>query len=1471
MGSFDPTTGMNGTPDVHDLRGGPARPHALRSLLAAAAFGAVALAAVWASAADLFWDTNGPTPGSGSATGTWGPDAFWNTDPAGGGDGTFTTDTTADDNLLIAAGTNGTGGTITVSGVQSANSITFRNDVAVTISGGTRINLGSATLGGAGIFVTADSRQSNAIATPITLGTNVTFQTLGGGLSLPSVAGFGDVAIVNSGVGSSVGMNGSGGTVFNTIGSVSYSGTSYARSTIGGPIGVNVTALRQGSDTSNLTLADVISVNPTGLTIGNSGIQSLTFFRDNTDLNVLSGTGAVTFDNDSPYAIPMGIDINGNKGQMTVSNTGALTNSGSGRGGVRLDAQITSNVTSITQASPTSTLYLMQFVNVPGAQPAVQNVNTFAGPVNLDAGILFMGASYSSSGGNQPVITALGVTKALENSGPITFNGGTLMYANPSSTDLSQKFTNTSTAPYSLDTNGQSVSLGSALLANDTKGLRKLGPGTLTLTAASTYTGTTTIGGGTGTLEQVAGGTLTIGNGTTGSLNGTTGTDLVFSGTGTFNVAQAAGGTQGMLALTLAAGDATVQATNPGSGNTVVSFASLAPRAAGATANFVTSGGTNGTSNKIVLGGQAAGFMSPAAYFGGASYAAYDAAGYARALVYGSDTNAPASIAAGTSLGVDDATKNVQISGNISAQRTAAVNTLRIGAANTLTLSVGTLALNGILKAGGSVAASAGTIRGGSGLTTTAPGNELVIRTDGSLDTLTILSPLLANGTNALTKSGPGTLRLAGGSQLTGSLAVNQGTLVLDMPTSRSLPVVAGAGTLAVTGPGTLALTRAATITGGLTISAGTVLLDYSDASVPGIDMLNPANRLTLGGDGTIPVIAGGGTLLIKAKPAGVTSQNLSIPLPALSNPGVVTNTGSHRILVDPNGGAGTNVLMGKLANVIGNADSGNAQRLTSNGSTLLLGKTAGAGAGDVRFLFATDGRNGTGYGGTLGGRVVYTPDGGGDLDFCVTFDNTSTPYSIIPVGTGGYAYAPLTDAGGSGWMRFSAGQPSVSLAGGMASGLKIASPDPGRSLTIASGATWLPSCGIIMTGGNDFLIQGGTLITSSETNSRVHVIHQQGTGTLTIASALSDDFSGSQSTLNPIGSNSLIKAGPGTLVLAGANTYGGPTYINEGTLQAGVAQTATTSGPFGGGGGGASSSGIVFGGGTLQYSAANTFDYSDRFLGSSQSAVGQPYRIDTNGQSVAFQYPLTSASGTLTKLGEGTLTLARFSNTYTGNTTIAGGTLALGASATMALTPSIQITSPTATFDVSARTAAAGLTLASNQELKGVGSVKGTITLGTGSVLSPGMNVGSLSFQNNLTLSATSVLRFDLGSPLSAGSTYDQVIVAGVLALGAGTLNFSNFDFQLTSGFANGTYVLFDAGSLTGTLGSSLTGKIGSGDATISTSGTDVVLTVVNYVPEPSSLVLLAAAAAIPAGAWRSRSRLLGPVIVVPLPEVSS
>ena len=125
-------------------------------------------------------------------------------------------------------------------------------------------------------------------------------------------------------------------------------------------------------------------------------------------------------------------------------------------------------------------------------------------------------------------------------------------------------------------------------------------------------------------------------------------------------------------------------------------------------------------------------------------------------------------------------------------------------------------------------------------------------------------------------------------------------------------------------------------------------------------------------------------------------------------------------------------------------------------------------------------------------------------------------------------------------------------------------------------------------------------------------------------------------------GSGSLTKTGGGKLTLTGENTYGGGTFIYDGTLN--VNSDAAL---------GNSVSTITFDGGILQ----NAASFSSARPVTLDSLGGT---FDTNSYNLSLS-GIIDGTGSLTKKGDGTLTLSGAS-TYSGGTTINSGTLALGA-----------------------------------------------------------------------------------------------------------------------------------------------------------------------------------------------------------------
>lgn len=306
-----------------------------------------------------------------------------------------------------------------------------------------------------------------------------------------------------------------------------------------------------------------------------------------------------------------------------------------------------------------------------------------------------------------------------------------------------------------------------------------------------------------------------------------------------------------------------------------------------------------------------------------------------------------------------------------------------------------------------------------------------------------------------------------------------------------------------------------------------------------------------------------------------------------------------------------------------------------------------------------------------------------------------------------------------------------------------------------------------IFTGSSQVTVGGSTASTISvagPTNPRVAL---EGVVTFNVADATGD--AGADLTLNAIVSNhpdttkaagGITKSGAGTLVLSGSNTFTAGTNVNAGIVSLGHAQALGSSGT------------ISFGGGTLQYSASNTADYSGRF----SAAAGQAYNLDTNGQNVTLATGLTSSGGSLTKSGAGTLTLTG-SNSFAGATTAAAGHLL-----------------------VNGRLSSGTTTVAATALLGGSGTISGAVIVGHSGTLSPGSSAGLLTV-GSLLLTGSSSTRMEIvGSGTTAGAAgtgYDQLLVTsanGITFGGVLELDFGN----RSSLFAEGT--IFQLFSFSGT-----------------------------------------------------------------------
>jgi T5SS/PEP-CTERM-associated repeat protein/autotransporter-associated beta strand protein len=944
-------------------------------------------------------------------------------------------------------------------------------------------------------------------------------------------------------------------------------------------------------------------------------------------------------------------------------------------------------------------------------------VSGTAGLLTTGSGTLTLTGSNTFTGGTtvtEGTLALSGGNNRLNNAGNITVAGGTLALGGYSqdvfgsvilSAGTIQNGTLTKLGGY-FDARSGTISAVLASLGSN-NGLIKTTAGTVTLTAANTYTGGTTVNGGTlmlagGNNRLAIGRAITVLNGvldlggysqeTSGSvilLGGGAESATIQNGTlknnggafdfrsGTVSAVLANGASAAALAKTTS-GTLTLSGVNTYSGGTdiaagVVSFGNGSLGTAG---NILFSGNAtlqwNGTNTQDV---------SSQLRIDDGVAATLDMGNNTVTLANNIGRNGAGGDGTGAVNKVGSGTLILSAANTYTGGTTVGAGTLTLsGGNNRLATTGGITVAGGVLDLGGNSQETSGSVLLQGGVVE----NGTLKKNGGYFDVRSgTVNAVLADGTSAagLTKSTSGTVTLTQSSTYTGDTTVNAGMLKLDAATF-AMHAISGAGDLGVGGTGSAALTADSVNVGKLTlgVSAGgsgtyiqsgaaTVSANYEYVGFFGSGVFTQSggtntvsNGLYFGSgfagcNGTYNL--NGGALILNSlvKNSGTATFNFgggTLQASGTMNcslPMTLTGTGGNAN-VDANGYAVA--LSGVLSGVGGLTTSG-AGTLTLAAANIYGGvTTVNAGA----LAYGVD-------------NAIRTGDvtvNGGTLSLGAYSDSVGAVALAggAIVGTTG----TLTSTSG---FTVSSGSISAVLAGAVpltktGSGtVTLSKPTTYTGLTtVSAGRLAYGVNDAISTG--DVMVNGGTLSLGAYSDSVGVVTLASGvivSGTLTSTGGFQMQSGSANARL--AGGVGLRKTTTGIVILGTTNSYSGTTTVDGGILVA--ARLASLPGYNLAGSvsvaSGAAAGGYVGSGASGFWTEANFATLRSN----ANWAPGAALAIDTSVGAYTYTSAINNggSAGTVsigvTKLGANKLTL-NGANTYTGRTTLMTGTLELGPAA---------------------------------------------------------------------------------------------------------------------------------------------------------------------------------------------------------------
>ncbi|NBV26400.1 MAG: hypothetical protein EBR99_03710, partial [Actinobacteria bacterium] len=473
-----------------------------------------------------------------------------------------------------------------------------------------------------------------------------------------------------------------------------------------------------------------------------------------------------------------------------------------------------------------------------------------------------------------------------------------------------------------------------------------------------------------------------------------------------------------------------------------------------------------------------------------------------------------------------------------------------------------------------------------------------------------------------------------------------------------------GAGTLTLQPAGS----NANTYTGVTTVSGGKLVLDTSNSS------------LTSGFWAATPLTISGGNFEMK----GRSGQTLTQTLGAF----VLGATGGS-ITLTPNSGTSTNLVLGAVTATA----SGGALLITSpTGTTVKLGTA----------ILST----------ALNGRAVFS-DGTANTFNWATNATIATavsgfvPTTALPITGGGLVGTPylLTASQTQSTANATIGTLKLSSTSGTTQVLDLAT----FNMQLGGGTTSTPGA-ILIDGTANWNINGSTgLLTNNTPLTSPDLIFQHyGTGTVTVNAGI-----GGATTL------ALVKAGTGTLVLAGTNAFTGAVLVDGGVLSFSNV-TAAGAGSLGNG---SATAVTIRDGATLKYNGATGTIAATGAGGHIFTLAGGNATIDVATAASTDILTLSgviSGAGGLTKAGQGILKTGG-TNTYTGPTFVTAGTLQAGI-----ITAAFG--SSSSPLDISA-----SATLDINSLDQTIGSLSGAGTVTNSGVTSKTLTTGGANLANSI------------------------------------------------------------------------------------------------------------------------------------------